>query len=118
MTKTTLRFSSPDSSQALTIVAAQGKRGINVKASIKDGKLKGGPKAQTGCRKVVQSEQDARSAIDAMVKEAVKAGWTKVTLGDGTHSSKNAFVAIPAPVKQTGVVPKISAPAKQQKKVA
>lgn len=85
-------FASPDSKQTLTITASQGKKGINVKASIKTGKGKGTAKAQTGAREVVKTEQEAQAAVDTLAAHAKKSGWVKKAI-----TSKNAFTMIPAP---------------------
>lgn len=56
--------------QTLTIVAAEGKSGWNVKASLKEQKGKGTPKAKTGARQKFTDEAGAKKAFDKLVKEA------------------------------------------------
>lgn len=81
--------------QTLTIVAAQGKKGWNVKASLKELKGKGTPKAKTGARAKFDTEKDAKKAFDGLVKETLTRGWVKVD-----RAERNAFTEIPAaPVK-------------------
>lgn len=92
MTKMIAKFNAEGSDQTLTVVAAKGKRGINLKSSVKTGKGKGQPKAVTGTRATVLTEADAKTRFDALVRDAEKAGWKRVTV-----TSKNAFTSIPAP---------------------
>lgn len=93
MTKSIAKFTSADKSQTLTIVAAQGKKGFNVKASVKTGSGKGAPKAVTGGRGSFDTADKAGAAFNKLKAEAVKVGWTEVKI-----SAKNAFTSIPAPV--------------------
>lgn len=90
--KNIAKFVSPDGNETLTIVAAQGKRGINVKASVKSGSGKGAPKAQTGCRAKFDKVDEAVSAFEKLCAESLKRGWTRKAI-----SAKNVFSAIPAP---------------------
>lgn len=90
MTKHFAKFSSAD--QTLTVIAQQGKKGWNVKASLKTGSGKGTPKAKPGCREQFKKEDEAVAAFNKLVAEAKKAGWTKVEV-----ASKNSFTTIPAP---------------------
>ena len=90
--KTIAKFRNAD--QTLTIAAASGKSGINVKASVKTGQGKGAPKAQTGCRQTFKSETDARGAFDKLVSEARTRGWTELAV---QPIVRNAFSSIPAP---------------------
>jgi hypothetical protein len=80
--------------QTLTIAAVSGKSGINIKASVKTGRGKGAPKAQTGCRQTFKSETDARGAFDKLVSEARSRGWTELAVQPVV---RNAFTSIPAP---------------------
>ena len=88
------RFTSPDTTETMTIIGAQGKRGWNVKVSIKKGKGKGQPKAKTGCRETFKTEKEAKSAFDKLVKESKARGWKELEV-----STRSAFSAIPEPSK-------------------
>lgn len=78
--------------QTLTIVAAQGKTGFNVKASVKNGKGKGTPKAITGARAKFTNAVEAEKAVKKLTEEAVSQGWAVKPV-----TSRNAFTSIPAP---------------------
>lgn len=108
-TKQMIVFTAPNSNQKLTIVAAMGRKGnINVKASLKTGG-KGDAKAMPGCRGSYATEAEAQSKVAVLVKDAVKAGWTKTSERTGV-SARNAFTEIPAPVILKAV-PKVGSPA-------
>lgn len=92
MMKNVAKFTSDG--QTLTIVAAQGKKGFNVKASVKTGSGKGAAKAVTGCRETFKTVGEAVSAMDKLKTEATKRGWTVMAM-----TVRNAFSAIPAPAK-------------------
>lgn len=94
--------------QTLTIVAAQGKSGINVKASVKTGKGKGQPKAVTGGREKFDNEVDAVKAFDKLVRVAVSKGWTSVA-----RTVKNAFTVNELPGPTAPVVKLTKAQRKQ-----
>lgn len=91
--KQVAKFTSADGSQTLTIVAATGKTGHNVKASIKTGKGKGQPKATVGGRSKHSNENDALEAFQLHVKQAELEGWQRAAT-----STRNAFVTIPPPM--------------------
>ena len=86
------KFTSQDGTQTLTIVAAHGKRGWNVKASIKTGTGKGADKAVTGCRETFKAEAEAKSAFAKLVAEGTKRGWVEKVV-----TTRNAFSSIPEP---------------------
>ncbi len=96
MMKQTARFTSPDLSETMTIVAAAGKKGYNVKASIKRGKGKGAPKAKTGCRATFKTEKEANSTFSKLTKEALARGWKEQEV-----STRSAFSAIPEAPKSS-----------------
>lgn len=99
MTKHTTKMTAGD--QTMTIVAAEGKSGWNVKASIKTGNEKvkdGGVKAITGARAKFDNEAEAVKVVAKLVKDAEGKGWTKREI-----SAKNAFTEIPAPTASTAV---------------
>lgn len=72
--------------QLLTISAISGKRGVNVKATLKIGK----EKAQTGCRETYKDDKTAQKAFDKLCSESESRGWNKKTT-----SSRTAFTTIP-----------------------
>lgn len=104
------KFGSPDRSQALTITMAKGSSGqYNVKSTLKEGRGKGSPKAITGTRLSVPSEQEAKDYFDRLVADAERKGWIK----GASSSSRNAFTEIPAP---SAVASTPTEPAKPGKK--
>lgn len=85
--------------QTLTLVATEGKKGFNVKASMKTGKGKGQPKAITGCRETFKTLAEATAALTKLGEEALKRGWTAVTI-----TKRNSFDAIPVPTAKMKAV--------------
>ena len=83
--------------QMLTLTMQQGKRGFNVKASVKTGSGKGAPKADTGCRESFKTEAEAKSAFSKLTAEATKRGWVE----QAATTTRNAFTAIPAPTAKS-----------------
>lgn len=109
MNKMTNVYQNTDKSQTLTIVAAQGKSAINVKASVKTGKGKGAPKAVTGGRGSFQTLDESVAHFDMLNEQAVKAGWTRIQ-----RTNRNAFTTIPgANPKVEEVAPPKAAKAKK-----
>ena len=97
--KNIAKFASPDGTQNLTVSATSGKKGINVKVTVKGiGKTKDVGRAQTGCRHKYESEQEAQKGFDKLVAETKARGWTPVVA-----QSRNAFVAIPEAPKAKAV---------------
>ena len=87
------RFVSPDGSQKITVTAIGGKKGFNLKATVK-GTAKDSPKAMTGMRATYASEKEAQAAFDKVVKETKARGWV-----EQPRNLRNAFTVIPeAPV--------------------
>src|SRR5258706_7937648 len=84
--KQTAKFTSADGGAKLSIQAKQGKKGVNVLATLKNP----GQPAQTGCRATFSTEADATKQFAALKADAVKNGWTETVKKD-----RNAFTAIP-----------------------
>lgn len=93
----------------LTIAAVKGKASFNVKASIKESKGKGQPKARTGCRASFDNAEEAQTMFDARVEEATTNGWTRIP-----KHMRNSFTSIPkvepvpAPVVENAQAPKLN----------
>lgn len=90
--KNTALFVSPDKTQKLTIVLALGKRGYNVKCTVK-GIGKDAPKAITGGRESFKDLPDASKAFEALKTAVTGKGWTV-----GVKREKNAFTIDSIPV--------------------
>lgn len=84
--KNITKFTNADKSQRMTVVVAQGKKGFNLKASVKTGTGKGQPKAVTGCRETYKTAPEAVKGYEAVVAGVKARGWTEVAV-----SVKNAF---------------------------
>jgi hypothetical protein len=78
--------------QTLTLTSAEGKRGWNVRASLKTGGGKGSPKAITGCRQIVKTEPEAKKVIERLAADAIARGWVEVV-----KTTRNAFSEVPPP---------------------
>jgi hypothetical protein len=76
--------------ETITIVAAEGKKGWNVKVSHKRGKGKGADKASTGCRETFSTKALAEAAVTKLAAETVKRGWSEKQV-----YTRSAFSAIP-----------------------
>lgn len=74
---TRAKFTSPDGKIEMLIQMTVGKKGVNVRATLKEE----GRKAVTGGRAAGQSEADAQKAFDALVKKAQERGWAKKESG-------------------------------------
>jgi hypothetical protein len=85
-----LRFVSPDGKATLTVIRSVGKRGINVRASLK---ADGDKKAATGCRSTHTTEAEANAAVEALKNATLQRGWTERV--KTTAASKQAFTEIP-----------------------
>lgn len=94
-----LRFVSPDGKATLTVIRSVGKRGINVRASLK---ADGDKKASTGCRSTHSTEAEANAAVSQLKSATLQRGWTERVKTAG--ATKQAFTEIPqAPGMKTAV---------------
>ena len=103
--KNITRFISPDGSQKITVSAIGGKKGFNLKATVK-GTAKDSPKALTGMRATYATEKEAQATFDKVVKETKARGWV-----EQPRNLRNAFTTIPeAPVAKGTKGKTIAAP--------
>lgn len=84
--KNVSKFISADKTQRMTVVIASGKKGFNLKASVKTGTGKGQPKAVTGCRAKYDTVAEATKGYEAVLAGVKAQGWTSVAV-----TVKNAF---------------------------
>ncbi len=85
---TTLRFVSPDGKSMLKVLKTQGRRGINVRASLK---TESDTKAQTGCRSTHATDAEAEKAVETLREATLQRGW----IAQQAKAVRNAFGEIP-----------------------
>ena len=100
MNKLVAKFANSEGSR-LTVFAKNGKRGVNVGASLKAV----GEPAQTGCRSTVATEIEGTEAWNTLKAAAIANGWTLTVAKD-----RSSFTTIPL------ANPKTAEPAAEPKK--